>query len=400
MPRKGEMMKRSKVSLVKTKEPYVGVRRAIELLDLRAFGIKDARVLVKPNLCSPFPAEEIPAITHPDVIGALVRYLREEGAAEILVGDEPVWGLKASFCYERSGVKTVVEREGGRMIDFEEDRRVVKKVPHGRVYQTISVPAIIDEVDILINVPKMKTSIMTLVTLCLKNLFGLVPFKDRKRFHRGVDLSYALIDIAHVIKPDLNLIDAIIAMEGMGAHSGTPRSMGLLIASADMVAAEIVGTEVMGFNYLEPVATQLALKDRLGVDGRSRIDVVGESVEAVKTFLERPIFRLVHPKPNVEVIPGGVCPGCMCRVPKIPPVVEAGKRYAVVLGRRINFPREGDFDEIWCFGDCAIGEARRITGMRPDLKGRIRKIKGCPPLDWWRQHTIDREMEERGWYNG
>jgi uncharacterized protein (DUF362 family) len=390
-------MSKVRVSLEKTSDPYAGVRKAIDILGLEGMGIRGSHILLKPNICSPFPPEETPSITHPDVIGGLIRYLKEEGAKRIYVGDEPVWGLKSRFCCEKSGVKEVVEREGGELVYFEEGKRVTKKVPQGRVYESISLPAIVDEVDLLINVPKMKTSIITLVTLGLKNLFGLVSFRDRKRFHRGVDLSYALVDIAKVVRPHLNLIDGIVAMEGMGAHSGTPRHLGVLIASKDIVAAEIVGTQVMGFDPMEPVATQLALKDKLGVESLEQIEIVGKPLEQVKAVLERPIFRLVHPKPNVEVMPGGICPGCMSRIPKIPPRVEAGKRYGVVIGKRVKFPKNQEFDEIWCFGDCGVDEAKKITTRFPHLKERIRTVRGCPPLDWWRGQTMDKELKKKGW---
>ena len=390
-------MEKVKVSIVKTDNPYEGVRRAIELLGVEEMGVRGSRILVKPNICSPFPPEETPSITHPDVIGGLLRYLREEGAGRVYVGDEPVWGLESRLCYEKSGVQEAVEREGGELVSFEEGRRVTKKVPGGRIYESISLPAIVDEVDLLINVPKMKTSIMTLVTLGLKNLLGLASFKDRKRFHRGVDLSYALVDLAKVLRPHLNLIDGIVAMEGMGAHSGTPRHLGVLIASQDIVAAEIVGTDVMGFDPMEPVATQVALKDGLGVKGPEEIEVVGEPLAHVRTALERPIFRLVHPKPNVEVMPGGICPGCMCRVLRIPPEVKDEKKYGIVLGRRAKLPKNREFDEIWCFGDCGIEEGRRIAGRYPRLKDKIKNVKGCPPLDWWRSQTMDKELEKKGW---
>lgn len=390
-------MEKAKVSLVRTFNPYEGLRETIELLGPLNLSIKGAHVLLKPNLCSPFPPEESPAITHPDVIGAMVRYLKEEGARKVSVGDEPVWGLKSRLCYEKSGVKEVVKKEGGELVYFEEGKRINKKVPQGRVYTSISVPAILDEADVLINLPKMKTSIMTLVTLCYKNLFGLVPFRDRKRFHRGIDLSYALIDIAKVVKPHLNLIDAIVAMEGMGAHSGTPYSLDLLIGSQDMTAADIVGTQVMGFNPLEPVTNQLALKDGHGIKSLDQIEIVGERLEDVKVAMERPVFRLVHPKPNVEVIPGGICPGCMSRVPRIPPRVEDGKQYAVILGRRVRFPKERKFDEIWCFGDCGIEECKRLGNRYPQLKEKMKIVRGCPPLDWWRGQTIDKELKKKGW---
>jgi uncharacterized protein (DUF362 family) len=390
-------MEKVKVSIVKTFDPYEGTRKTIELLGPLNFGFKGAHVLVKPNLCSPFPPEETPSITHPDVIGALVRYLKEEGAQRVSVGDEPVWGLKSRLCYEKSGVKEVVKREGGDLVYFEEGKRVIKKVPHGRIYSSISVPAVLDEVDVLINLPKAKTTIMTLVTLCFKNLLGLVPFRDRKRFHRGIDLSYALIDIAKVVRPDLNLIDGIVAMEGMGAHSGTPYSLGLLIGSQDMTAADIVGTRVMGFHPMEPVTNQLALRDGLGIKSLDQIEIVGERLEEVKAVMERPIFRLVHPKSNVEVIPGGICPGCISRVPRIPPHVEAEKQYGIIIGRRVRFPKERKFDEIWCFGDCGIEECKRLAKQYPKLKEKMKIVRGCPPLDWWRGQTIDKELKKKGW---
>jgi len=390
-------MGKVKVSLVKTFDPYEGVRKAIELLRPLSISFKGSHVLVKPNICSPFPPEETPSITHPDVIGALVRYLKEEGARKVSIGDEPVWGLKSRLCYEKSGVMEVVKREGGELAYFDEGKRITKKVPQGRIYSSVSIPALLDKVDILINVPKMKTSIMTLMSLCLKNLFGLVPFRDRKRFHRGIDLSYALIDIAKVVKPHLNLIDGIVAMEGMGAHSGTPFSLGLLIGSQDMVAADIVGTQVMGFNPMEPVTNQLALKEGLGVKDLDEMEIVGERLEEVKTLIERPIFRLVHPKPNVEVIPGGICLGCMSRVPRIPPRVEDGKQYGIIIGRRVKFPKERKFDEIWCFGDCGIEECKKLVTRFPHLEEKMKMVRGCPPLGWWRQQTIDKELKAKGW---
>jgi len=369
----------------------------IEALDYHDLSIRGARVLVKPNILSPFPPEESLANTHSDVVGALIRYLKEEGAKRVFVGDEPVWGLSPRLCYEKSGIKDVVKREGGELVFFDERKRIRKKVPDARIYDSISLPGVLEEVDLLINAPKMKTSSLTLVTLCIKNLFGLVTFRDRKRFHRGVDLSYALIDIAKVVRPHLNVIDGIIASEGMGAHAGTPHPLGILIGSRDMVAADIVATQVMGFDPMEPATNQLALKDKLGVENLEQIDVVGEHLEEVKARFRRPILHLVHPKPNVEVIPGGICPGCIFRIPRIPPQVDPKRRYGVIIGTRVKFPKDRDFDELWCFGDCGIQEGNKIASKFPSLKKRIKRVRGCPPLDWWSEQTIKKELKERGW---
>lgn len=385
-----------KVSLIKTQDPYEGVAKALDALKPYDISIRGSRVLLKPNLCSPVPPAHGPSVTHPEVVGALIRYLKEAGAQRVLVGDEPVWGMQADLCYRASGVAQVVAREGGEMIDFDAHPRVEIKVPGGRVYDKVSLPAVFTEVDLIVNAPKMKTSLMTLVTLCLKNLFGLIPFIDRKKYHRGIDLAYALVDIAKVVTPGLNLIDGIVAMEGMGAHSGTPVDLGALIASTNMVAADFVATQVMGFDPLEPVTTQLALKDGLGFENQDQLEIVGQTVAEMQHPFKRPVFRLVHPAPNVEVMPGGICPGCHSRIPKIPPQVDQNRRYGVIIGKRVHLPRELEFDEIWCFGDCGVEEARRLAKKHPELEKKLIKVPGCPPLDWWRKQTLDKELAERG----
>jgi len=391
-------MDKVKVAIVKTKDPYDGMRAVMEMLSPDRLNFKNARILVKPNLCSPFPPEQVPSNTHPDVIGACVRYLKEEGAQTIWVGDEPVWGLRSSVVYKRSGVREVVEREGGKLIGFDEGKRVKKEIPGGRIYDSLSFPAILDEVDLLINLPKMKINMMALVSLCIKNLLGFISFRDRKRFHRGFDLSYALVDIAKVIKPSLNIIDGIHAMEGMSAHTGSALPLGLLVGSLDMVAADIVGSQIMGFNPMEVVTNQLALKDRLGVEDLKQIEIVGEPIESVRVELARPFPCLVHPNPNVEVLPGGICPGCVGRILKIPPHIEPGKRYGVIIGKRVSYPKHQDFDEIWCFGDCGIEEGKKIAQRFPHLKERMKKVRGCPPLEWWAEQTLVEELKERGWW--
>jgi uncharacterized protein (DUF362 family) len=344
--RKGNLMDKVKVSLIKTQDPYEGVRRAVERLGHPGLNIKNSSVLLKPNVCYPFPPEENLSNTHPDVIGGLIRYLKEEGARNIFVGDEPVYGLSSRLCYEKSGTKEIVEREGGKLVFFEEEKRIKRKIPGGRIYESISLPRILDEVDLLINAPKMKTSMMTTITLCIKNLFGLIPFRDRKRFHRGIDLSYALVDIAKIITPNLNVIDGIVATGGGTAHDGIAYPLNLLIGSADMVAADIVGTQVMGLDPMEPVTNQIALKDKLGIEDIGQIEIVGEELEKIKANFKRPIYHFVHPKSNVEVIPGGICPGCMTRIPRIPPSVDEKKRYGIIIGKRVRFPKSQEFDEI------------------------------------------------------
>ena len=124
-------MEKTKVAIVKTEDPYGKIRTVLDMLSPHGLHFRNARILVKPNICSPFPPEQVAANTHPDVIGACVRYLKEEGAHTVWVGDEPVWGLRSRLAYQKSGVKAVVEKEGGKLAYFDEGKRIKKKIPGG-----------------------------------------------------------------------------------------------------------------------------------------------------------------------------------------------------------------------------------------------------------------------------
>jgi hypothetical protein len=94
----------------------------------------------------------------------------------------------------------------------------------------------------------------------------------------------------------------------------------------------------------------------------------------------------------------GICPGCAGRFPKLPPHVEPDKRYAVILGKRPSLNRIEEYDEIWCFGEYGMDEGRRIVKRFPELKDKIQNVAGCPPLEWWAEHTLKEELVERGWW--
>jgi len=83
-----------------------------------------------------------------------------------------------------------------------------------------------------------------------------------------------------------------------------------------------------------------------------------------------------------------------------PPHIEPGKRYGIIIGKRVRYPRHQEFDELWCFGDCGIEEGKRLAKRFPHLKEKMKKVKGCPPLEWWAKQTLEKELKERGWWEG
>jgi uncharacterized protein (DUF362 family) len=390
------MVDRSLVSIVKNPDAHKAVWHSFQSLGgIEKFVKRGETILVKPNLSYPVPPDMGPELTHPDVIVAIVRLLKENGAGRILVGDQSVLGVRTRDTFRITGIGKAVEKAGGELCPFDEEPRILVDVPDPFFFDKLSLPKAAVEADAIINVPKMKTHFLVYVTLGLKNLLGLLTFKDRRKFHRTVDLAYVLTDIAKVLKPRLSMVDGLIAMEGFGPHGGTPRRMDVVVSGRDTVAVDAVAAAVMGFDPLEPPPTQVAAKYGLGIAELTQIDIVGEPIENVKQHLGRAILSFVSPYSNVRVFAGGVCPGCAPRIPSLPPEVDPNKKYAIVIGRRVKIPRTLEVDEIWCCGDCGVESAKAFMNHFP-LNAKVEYVQGCPPLRWYAERTLTKTLRKKG----
>jgi uncharacterized protein (DUF362 family)/Pyruvate/2-oxoacid:ferredoxin oxidoreductase delta subunit len=255
-------------------------RKAVEALGgISHFIRPQSRVLVKPNILMAIEPEK-GITTHPLVVRAVIKILKEINC-RIIVGDGPsVWGNQIENIgqvYSATGVKKVCEEEGVPLIEFSK-RRWIKKFP---------LAAVLDECDYLVNVPKFKTHGLTFLTGAVKNLFGLVPgtYKTElhKKFFDKEDFSAMLVDILQETKPALTIVDGIVAMEGDGpGTSGKLRDLNLLLAGADAVALDSVMALIMGLKPLDVPTTREAAKRGLGKADIDSIEILGIKLEEVR----------------------------------------------------------------------------------------------------------------------
>jgi uncharacterized protein (DUF362 family)/Pyruvate/2-oxoacid:ferredoxin oxidoreductase delta subunit len=203
------------------------------------------RVLVKPNiLTDDDPARCIS--THPVVVEAMVRFLQSKGAI-VLVGDSPAVHTQ-KFRGEKSGIYKVCEITGAEWVDFMVNPADIK-LRKGK----IKVAGIINQVDLIISLPKFKNHELVYFTGAIKNTLGLVPgFNKAKQHAKHQDrqkFGEFLVDLNESITPDYFLMDGIMGMEGPGPGGGFPSEIGLLLGSTnplvlDMIASQIAGYEI------------------------------------------------------------------------------------------------------------------------------------------------------------
>jgi uncharacterized protein (DUF362 family)/Pyruvate/2-oxoacid:ferredoxin oxidoreductase delta subunit len=274
----------SKVSVVRCNEyaqPLVAhaVKKAIdELGGISAFIKPESRVLVKPNLLMA-KEPEFGVTTHPEVVRAVVRILKEINC-RIFIGDGPsVWGAQSQNVgevYERTGMKRISEEEEVELVKFDKSRW----------HDKFPLTTWLDNCDYLVSIPKFKTHGLTTLTGAIKNLFGLVSDKYKTELHRkyfyAEDFSNILVDVYVQAKPALTVIDSIIAMEGDGpATSGKLYDAGLILAGSDGVALDSVLALIMGLKPHDVLTTKEASRRGLGSADIKSIQVMGEPLENV-----------------------------------------------------------------------------------------------------------------------
>ncbi len=277
---------RSKVSIVKCQDYSLeNVRQAIgqsfeNLGGLESFLGPHQRILVKPNLlAAKDPSRAI--TTHPAIVQATVEKIKKLGGIP-MIGDSPGGAER--------GVKRVWDNTGMSQVAVDADTELVRfegggvcKARNGD--QTFFISRYAVDSDAIVNLAKMKTHVLTLFTGAVKNMFGIIPGFRKGEYHKQLprprDFSKMLVDVFSLARPKLNLMDAIVCMDGDGPSSGNPKYLGLILASADAVALDRVCSKIFGFGENEIETTNIAQKRGLGTADLSKIEIVGENLSDI-----------------------------------------------------------------------------------------------------------------------
>jgi uncharacterized protein (DUF362 family)/Pyruvate/2-oxoacid:ferredoxin oxidoreductase delta subunit len=259
---------------------FAAVKRAVDLLGgIETFIKPGQRVLIKPNMLKASHPDSA-VTTHPEMLRAVITLVRDAGARSI-AGDSPGIGDLRRVA-ERSGILAVLDEEGVPLTDLSEAVTIKNS---GR-FQRFEIARVTQEADAIINLPKLKTHGMTVLTGAVKNLFGCVPGKRKVQWHfnTGVDheaFVLMLVELAALLRPRLTIMDAIIGMEGNGPGSGDPRMVGVVLAGSDPVAVDVVAGAVVGVSPGALPVIAAAAKARIGTSSLDQVRIVGDALGEV-----------------------------------------------------------------------------------------------------------------------
>ena len=229
---------------------YSLLKQGLDLLGgVEALIPKEAKILLKPNLLKKAEVEKA-VITHPVVVGAFARILRENGYEHIVLADSCGHGTTQAVI-RGTGMDTYLEKYHIPAIDYSEG--VKTAYPQGIQAKEFILPKELLDQDCVISLSKMKTHALERITGAVKNSYGFVygfhKAKGHTQYPSADSFARMLIDLNKCVAPKLYVMDGIVAMEGNGPGSGDPVPMNVMLMSTDPVALDSVFSCLI---YLKP----------------------------------------------------------------------------------------------------------------------------------------------------
>jgi len=308
----GNRLKKTLVSIVRGHDFKNVVKESLDLLGgLNRFINKDETVLVKPNLTAGF-IPDTGATTKPELIKAIVELLWEVGAGRVIIGEGEM-----NDAFKRSRVEEVADETGCELLNFRHGPFVEVDVPNAVLFKKVRVAKILFDCDKLLSVPVLKTHHLSLITMALKNMYGVIPVEDKIKYHRMDKVEKAIVDINLVRSADLIIVDGLIGEEGLagGIRTDRPVHMDIVVSGSDSVAIDTICSRIIGLNPEKILHLRWA--GERGIGTMNNIEVKGLTIPEVYRKFETPIEHVNEEHEKIKIYDFDSCSGCHGRVASV-----------------------------------------------------------------------------------
>jgi len=234
--------------------------------------------------------------TSPAVLQAVIQYLKRIGA-KVYVMENSTQGNMTRIVFGATPYKKICKATGATPIYLDEEKSEIftfggkpsiNEVDNGYILKEFRLPKtivqIINNRDSVtyINLPKLKTHSMAVVTLGIKNQWGFPHHDDRNKDH-NYNLHSKFIDVYELIKPDMTIIDGINGT----IHGHYPPTaledklvipFNVLIGGRDTLAVDVVGARLFGLELKEIPHLRIAYERGLGEGDLNKINIYGKDI--------------------------------------------------------------------------------------------------------------------------
>lgn len=313
-----------------------------------------ARICLKPNLVTPSPAS-YGATTHPEVVVGVIEYLKEHGFFNLTIAEGSWVGDKTTEAFEYCGYYALAKKYDVTIIDTKKER-AIKTDAAG---EELNICACVRDFDFLINIPVLKGHCQTQVTCALKNMKGLIPDSEKRRFHR-MGLHKPIAHVNACIHQDFIVVDHICGDPSF-EEGGNPLVRNCVMAAKDPVLLDAYACTVLGVRPEDVPYIHLAESLGIGSADLSKLSLItceGDGEEDVPYAA-----KLLDVSYAVDEIDS--CSAC----------------YASLAPALQRLEQEGLLERLTC--PIAIGQGHKgkkgKIGVGECTSGFEFYVKGCPP---------------------
>lgn len=331
---------------------------------------KDACIGIKPNLVSPVPAK-FGGTTHPEIIAGIIEYLQSHGFDNICIAEGSWVGATTKEAFDYCGYLNLAEEYNVRLIDtqleesFEIDCKGLK----------LNVCNCVKGIDFLINVPVLKGHSQTKITCALKNMKGLLPNKEKRRFHT-MGLHKPIAHLNTYIHQDFIVVDHICGDPDF-EEGGNPLVRNCIFLAKDPVLVDAYTASVLGYETSEIEYIEMAEELGIGSTDLSKLKITtfeGEGSEELPQIHD--ILEVNYAVDSVES-----CSAC----------------YGMLIGALRRLKDEGLLDKLedkiaigqgyqGKTGKCGVGKCTKLFEF---------SIPGCPPQEEKIYEALKKRIESK-----
>ena len=215
-----------------------------------------SRIVLKPNLVSPTPAE-FGATTHPEIVAGVIEYLHEHGYRNIVIAEGSWIGDRTQEAFDICGYRDLSRHYQVPLIDTQ----LAKWHSVDRTGLSLDITDVFSSNDFLINIPVLKGHCQTKITCALKNLKGLLPNAEKRHFHQ-MGLHRPIAHLSAAVRQDFIVIDHICGDPDF-EEGGRPLTKNCIMAALDPVLADSYACYLLG--YTADDVPYIRLAEELGV---------------------------------------------------------------------------------------------------------------------------------------
>lgn len=348
---------------------YAGLEEIIRQKQERMAGVcgqgemrpEKMRIAIKPNLLDCTPAD-YGATTHPEIVEGIIRYLQARNYTNITIMEGAWVGGNTQEAFKHCGYRDIEKRYGVPLIDCQ----------HESSYRVscagmeLSVCSCYQDVDFLINVPVLKGHCQTQITCALKNMKGLIPNSEKRRFHT-LGLHKPIAHLNTHIHQDFIVVDHICGDPDF-EEGGNPLVRNCIMCALDPVLTDAYTATILGYGAREVGYVKLA--EQLGVgsaDAEAAHIITIEGVNCEDMPDSHKVLAVSYAVEDVDS-----CSAC----------------YAVLISALNRLKEEGFLDKLESRiindriaigqgyrgrkGKCGVGNCTRLFDFN---------IPGCPPSE-------------------